>query len=291
MKYGLEIPAAGECGDPRTLAELARGAEAAGWDGFFLEDYIIYWKPGSPTYDPWACLAAVALATERIRIGTVVTPLPRRRPWKLAHEVVTLDHLSRGRAILGIGLGSATDESFTRFGEEPDMRVRARILDEGLEILRQLMGGQPSDFRGDHFSLDGATLVPQSVQSPRVPIWVGGGWPRKRLVERAALCDGIVPYKQTPPEPGQAFGPWRDFTPDEVRELKAQMDRERSTTAPIDIAIGGRQRGRDWEEERELIASLSEAGATWWMEAVPAAPLDTMRTAIAHGPLRIPQSP
>ena len=159
------------------------------------------------------------------------------------------------------------------------------MLDEGLEILRGLMGGRPFTYRGEHFSLDGATL-PRPAQSPRVPIWVGGGWPRRGLVGRAALCDGIVPYKRTTPEPGQEHGAWRDFTPGEVRELRAQVGRERGSPSPFDVAIGGRARGRDWEEERELIAGLSAAGATWWMEAIPAAPPDAMRGAIARGPLR-----
>src|SRR3712207_6085953 len=122
MRYGLEIPNGGECGNPHTLAELARVAEEAGWDGFFLEDYIFYYASHDPpTSDPWVALASIALATKQIRIGTTVTPFPRRRPWKLAREALTLDHLSGGRVILGVGLGASDDRSFVQFGEEMDV--------------------------------------------------------------------------------------------------------------------------------------------------------------------------
>lgn len=129
MRYGIEIGAVGEYSNPRTLAELARLAEEAGWDGVFLEDYIVYWD-GGPTYDPWIALAAMALNTKRIRLGTSVTPLARRRPWKVARETMTLDHLSGGRFILGVGLGSRDGAGFARLGEVTDMRQRAKQLDE-----------------------------------------------------------------------------------------------------------------------------------------------------------------
>ncbi len=282
MKYGLEIPNGDECGDPRTLAELARLAEESGWDGFFLEDYIIYYtSENAPTYDPWVSLAAIALSTEHIRIGTTVTPLPRRRPWKLAREALTLDHLSDGRVILGVGLGASDDASFTRFNEETNAARRAGMLDEGVDILAGLLSGEPFCYSGEHYSVGDVTFLPSPVQSPRIPIWVGGSTQAGAVVRRAVRCEGIVPYKST-----DTSG-WEDLTPDEVRDLRGRIEGRRTFATPFDVAIGGRSRGNDWEMERSYIRSLAEAGATWWMEGCPAADLDTMRATIARGPLRV----
>lgn len=282
MKYGLEIPNGEECGNPRTLAELARLAEESGWDGFFLEDYIVYYtSEDPPTYDPWVSLTAIALSTERIRIGTVVTPLPRRRPWKLAREVLTLDDLSGGRVILGVGLGASDDASFASFSEETDARRRAGMLDEGLEILAGLLSGEPFSFEGEHYSVDDVTFRPAPVRSSGIPIWVGGSTQAGAVIRRAARCDGIVPYKLTD------TGEWEDFTPEEVQDLRERIGSQRTSSAQFDIAIGGRRRREDWELERSYIRSLAEAGATWWMEGCPAADLDAMRAAIARGPLRV----
>jgi alkanesulfonate monooxygenase SsuD/methylene tetrahydromethanopterin reductase-like flavin-dependent oxidoreductase (luciferase family) len=140
----------GGCADARTLAELAHAAEEAGWDGVFLEDYILYQGVSStPTFDPWVALAAMALRTNRILLGTDVTPLPRRRPWKLARETVTLDHLSNGRLVLGVGLGDSPETSFTHFGEVTDTRQRARMLDEALDVLVGLWSGEPFQYHGE----------------------------------------------------------------------------------------------------------------------------------------------
>lgn len=282
LRYGLEIPNGGECGDPHIFADLVHLAEEAGWDGIFLEDYICYYSaPDAPTYDPWVALAAMALRTERIRLGTMVTPLSRRRPWKLARELVTLDHLSDGRMILGVGLGDPQDKGFTHFGAMTDAKTRAELLDESLEILPGLWSGRPFSYRGKHYSVDEVTFLPGPVQSPRIPIWVGGSAQRKGVVRRAGRWDGIVPYKL--PDTGD----WRDMTPTDVRALKASIDQQRTTSLPFDIAIGGRSRRDDWEQERALIRSLAEAGATWWMAADPAADVDAMRVAIGRGPLRV----
>ncbi len=288
MRYGLSLPAAGKCGDPASLAELARLAEAAGWDGVFLEDYIVYNNdvyrslPGPPTHDPWVCLAAMATRTKRLRLGTAVTALPRRRPWKLAREAVSLDHLSGGRLILGFGSGDVLDKGFTHFGEETDAKARARLLDEGLDVLAGLTSGRPFSYEGEHHKVEEVTFLPRPVQSPRIPIWVSGVWPRKAPLRRAARWDGFVPYKQ-------AAGGSRqdDMTPDEVREIAAAIKRERLDTAPFDIVVGGEERREDWEEERSVIASLAEAGASWWLEWVPAAGFDEMSRAVGHAPLRV----
>jgi alkanesulfonate monooxygenase SsuD/methylene tetrahydromethanopterin reductase-like flavin-dependent oxidoreductase (luciferase family) len=224
MRFGLCLPNGGACGDARTLAEFAHLAEQTGWDGVFLEDYIV-WQGHQdiPTYDPWVALAAMALRTERIRLGTTVTPLARRRPWKLARETVTLDHLSNGRLILGVGLGDTSmDISFAHFGEVTDARQRARILDGALDVLVGLWSGQPFSYQGEYYHVREVTLLPRPVQTPRIPIWIGGGWPLKGPTQRAVRWDGSCMYKHT------SGGPWEDWTPDDVRSLKALADSQRN---------------------------------------------------------------
>ena len=168
MRFGITVPNIDGFADPAFLVQLARDAEAAGWDGFFLWDHMIYRRPWRPIIDPWVALGAVASATSSIRLGTAVTPLPRRRPWKVAREVATLDHLSGGRAILGVGLGAPNDE-FDRFGEDSDARVRAEKLDESLTIIDGLWTGEPFSFEGKHFNVGEIRFLPKPVQ-PRVPI-------------------------------------------------------------------------------------------------------------------------
>jgi probable F420-dependent oxidoreductase len=281
MRYGLCLPNGGACADARTLAELAHLAEEAGWDGVFLEDYIV-WQghQDAPTYDPWVALAAMALHTERIRLGTQVTPLSRRRPWKVARETVTLDHLSNGRLILGVGLGDTSiDVSFTHFAEVTDARQRSKMLDEALDVLVGLWSGQPFSYQGEHYQVSDITLLPRPVQTPRIPIWVGGAYPHKGALRRAARWDGACLYKITN----------ADMTPDDVRAMKAFIQDHRDSSAPFDISVGGRQRGQDWEQERALIRSLAEAGVTWWIEYIPpeTGGLDVVRACIKRGPLRI----
>ena len=169
MRFAINLPNFGEYGDARRLAELARETEAAGWDGFFIWDVFGGDSAAPvPVDDPWIALAAIAATTERIRLGTMVTPLPRRRPWKLARQAASLDHLSGGRLILGVGIGTPPEE-FARFGEEPDPRIRAEMLDEGLEVLTGLWSGEPFSFHGRHYRVEEATLLPRPVQQPRIP--------------------------------------------------------------------------------------------------------------------------
>ncbi len=286
MRYGLGLPNGGAWGDARTLAELARLAEESGWDGVFLEDYIV-WQGHQdvPTFDPWITLAAMALQTTRIRLGTSITPLTRRRPWKVARETVTLDHLSNGRLILGVGLGDLEHDaaSFASFGEVTDAKQRGRMLDEALDVLVGLWSGEPFSYAGEYYRVSEVTLLPRPVQTPRIPIWIGGGFPLKGPTQRALRWDGSCMYKQ--PQ-GTA---WEDWTPDDVRALKALAVQARGAAAPFDIALGGRQRGDDWEKERTLIRSLAEAGATWWGDYIEQdrCDLDAARAYIARGPLRI----
>lgn len=282
MQYGLNFPNGGMYHDARSLAEFARLAEEAGWDGVFLEDYIV-WQGHQdvPTYDPWIALAAMALNTQRIRLGTMVTALPRRRPWKLARETVTLDHLSNGRLILGVGLGDvAWDKvTFPKFGEVTDVKARAKMLDEGLEVLVGLWSGQPFSFDGEYYHLKEVICLPRPMQTPRIPIWIGGEYPNKGPMRRAARYDGTCLYKANN----------EDMTPADVQAIKAFIEKHRSTTAPFDFALGGRNRGDDWELERALIKSLAEAGTTWWTEylAPQIGGLEEIRAYIKRGPLRI----
>ncbi len=180
VRYGLYVPNFGKACTPQNLVGLAIEAEDHGWDGFFLWDSISGEDRKLPTVDAFTTLAAVATRTKRIRIGTTVTALPRLRPWKVARETATLDHLSNGRLTLGVGLGFPPNQEYSRFGEDPNIKVRAAKLDEALKILVGLWGGKPFAYQGRHFTVKRTQFLPPSKQKPRIPIWVGGFWPRKR---------------------------------------------------------------------------------------------------------------
>jgi alkanesulfonate monooxygenase SsuD/methylene tetrahydromethanopterin reductase-like flavin-dependent oxidoreductase (luciferase family) len=279
LRYGLCLPNAAPC-DPVAVAELARLAEEAGWDGVFLEDYIGYQGMGLPTFDPWIELGSIANATTTINLGLQVAAVPRRRPWKLAAEAVTLDHLSNGRLILGVGLGDvASDPGFRAVGEPTGVHTRARILDEALEIVAGLWKGEPFSFVGRHFRVDNLTQVPAPVQTPRIPIWVGGVWPRNAVKRRAARWDGICAFK-----PETDDGVENDMTPEDIREMVALGG---TSDGHFDISAGGRERKADWDEERALIESLARAGLTWWTEYVAPNELDVMRERAGRAPLRV----
>jgi alkanesulfonate monooxygenase SsuD/methylene tetrahydromethanopterin reductase-like flavin-dependent oxidoreductase (luciferase family) len=189
MNYGLTLPNAGLGANPQVLADLAEDAENAGWDGVFVWDSLdpehgIAPDPGdpalAPAHDPWIAMAAIAAATKRIRFGPMVTPITRRRPWKLARESVSLDHLSDGRFTLAVGLGWTPEGGFSKVGEETNVRIRAERLDEGLAVLDGLWSGEPLVFTGRQFRVDGLRFQPPPLQQPRIPIWVVGGWKSRR---------------------------------------------------------------------------------------------------------------
>ena len=279
MRYGLELPVGGECADPRFLAELARLAEDAGFAGVFCEDYVTYWAaPDAPTADPWVALAAMAVATSTVRLGTTVTAVARRRPWKLAREVATLDRLSGGRVTLGAGLGDAHEAGFARTGEETDPAVRAARLDEGLAVLRGLWSGERFSYAGTHFRVDDVAFRPAA---PGIPIWVGGGWPRRRPLARALGQDGFCPYRYDPADP------YRDLDVEvsaaDVREIRAAVVAARGTADGFDIVVGGQRRRPDWAER---VPAAAASGATWWLEWVPPGTRAEMRAAVARGPVR-----
>ena len=193
-KRGIFVAPFGELFDPRVLAGLAARAEDAGWDGFFVWDHVRYSPPALEVADPWVALTAIALATERMRIGPLVTPLSRRRPHKLARETITLDHVSGGRLVLGAGLGSDNHGELEDFGEVTDAKERARLLDDGLDALSR------------HWR----EFAPKPVQQPRIPVWVAARWPNRRPVRRAARSDGLFPIDLPGPE---ALAELRDEVP------------------------------------------------------------------------------
>jgi len=202
MQYGLSIPQLDDFANVRRLADLASEAEEAGWDGFFVWDHILFDDLWRRVIDPWIALAAIAMSTSRIRMGTMVTPLARRRPWKLAREALSIDQLSKGRLILGVGLGAPEEWEFGYFGEETDAKLRAKEMDEGLEILSGLLSGELFSFQGEFYNLKEMRFLPKPVQSPHIPIWVGGTWPNKKPLQRAVKYDGYFPdvlqYPVTP---------------------------------------------------------------------------------------------
>ncbi len=198
MRYGIILTA----GDIHEIAAMAAEAEDAGWDGVFYWDGMAI--PGAdPIYDPWVTLAAVAMRTERVRFGAIVTPPARRRPWKLARETMTLDHLSGGRIVLPVGLGALDDPGFGGVGEPTDRRIRAELLDESLEILTRAWSGAPFTYEGKHYQMAEMAFRPPSVQQPRIPIWVVAIWPRAKSVARALRYDGIMPYLSAPCRPAR----------------------------------------------------------------------------------------
>ncbi len=261
LSFGLYVPNFGRVfGYARTLGELANVAEDSGWDGFFVWDHIQQDRTKSlPMVDPWVGLSAMAAATSRIRIGTTVTPLPRRRPWKLARETVSVDHLSQGRLILGLGLGYPPEEEFSVFGEVSDTKTRGRMLDEGIDILLGLWSGKSFSYNGQYYKIDNARFSPKPLQSPRIPIWVAGTWPNKRPFIRASLLDGVFPLSR---------GFMRRLTPEDFREIGAFTERHRTAKTPFDLVAMGMTFGQSPERRREKIVAYAEAGSTWWLELV-----------------------
>jgi alkanesulfonate monooxygenase SsuD/methylene tetrahydromethanopterin reductase-like flavin-dependent oxidoreductase (luciferase family) len=289
MRFAITLPAFADFSDPRALAELAHEAESVGWDGFFIWDHIFFDPTFHPVADTWVALAAVALNTERMRIGTMVTPVARRRPWKLARETVSVDRLSNGRLVLGVGLGDPVQWDFGFFDEVTDPKTRARRLDEGLDILTGLWSGQPFSYQGEQYKLKEVAFRPTPLQSPRIPIWVGGWWPNKAPLRRAARWDGVCPAKW-----GGAI------TPEEWRELLAYIQKHRTAATPFDAVHSGATPGDDPAQATELVGPYAEADVTWWVEPVdpwrfgwsweePWNPRATeqMRERILQGPPRI----
>jgi alkanesulfonate monooxygenase SsuD/methylene tetrahydromethanopterin reductase-like flavin-dependent oxidoreductase (luciferase family) len=269
MKYGFVLPR----GDARAAAECARLAEAAGWDGFFV------WEPVWGV-DAWVSLTAAAMVTERIRLGTMITPVSRMRPWKLASETAALDNLSNGRVILSVGLG-AVDTGFEAFGEVTDRKTRAELLDEGLEIVTGLWRGQPFNYSGKHYQVKETRFMPPPapVQQPRIPIWVVGAWPRPRSLARALRYDGLLPAIMEGP------GRFRPPTPEDIRQIAAYIQARRDPAAPYEIVVEGATPGDQPAEAAAQAREWAEAGAAWWIETLWEEPsIERVRQRIQQGP-------
>lgn len=258
MHYAVSLPNFDAHWHPRTLANLARDAERAGWDGFFIWDHVLFDPYGGIAIsNPWVALAAIAMQTEHIRIGTMVTPLPRRRPWNVAREAVSIDHLSGGRLILGVGLGAPVHEEFEWLGEPGDARLRAGRLDESLAIIDGLWSGEKFGFTGEHYQIKETVFLPRPLQQPRIPIWVAGTWPHRRPMRRAAAWDGFFPIHDN-----------GDITPEMLSDMAAYIWQHRTSETPHDIVVAGRTSGEDHMSDAEIIARYAAAGATWWVEDV-----------------------
>ena len=253
MRYGIDVAILGEWAEPGLVVEAARAAETAGWDALFVWDHLAYvW--GVPSADPWVVLAAVAQATVRLRLGTAVTPLPRRRPAVVASAVTALDRLSGGRVIFGAGAGGVPSE-FTAFGEPGGASDRAAMLDEGLDVVARLWSGQPVTHAGRFYRVDGVTLAPLPVQRPRVPVWTGGTSAAAR--RRAARWDGWIIGCDD--EQGAMVVP-----PASIAADAAAIAALRPAQGPFDIAVIGASAGPG----DPLPAAYAGAGATWWLEHV-----------------------
>lgn len=268
MRFGVTLPNFGDLASPTTVVELAVKAERAGWDGFFVWDHIVV-ADGMPVADPWVQLSAVATVTERMRIGPLVTPLPRRRPWVLARQSVTLDRLSQGRLTLGVGLGFPPDEEFGTFGEPTDDRHRAELLDEGLDVLEGMWSGEPFEYAGDHYRVRRTSFAPSPVQRPRIPIWVAATWPRARPMRRAARFEGVVPLA----------GDMSTVSPDDTARISEVVrsdrtdDRDFDVVVIADVAAGApdayREAGASWYVVSPEMGSTVERIAQWIDDGPP----------------------
>jgi alkanesulfonate monooxygenase SsuD/methylene tetrahydromethanopterin reductase-like flavin-dependent oxidoreductase (luciferase family) len=243
VRSGLWFPLFDELSDPTVCARLAAEAEEAGWHGFFVWDQLRWNAPVRQVADPWITLAAVAAATERLRFGPMVTPLPRRRPVKVARETATLDRLSGGRLTLGVGIGEDRfAREFSKSGEELNDRARGQMLDEALAILTTAWSGEPVHHRGDHYTVDDIEFLPRPVQRPGIPVWIAGFPGNVKPMRRAARYDGFFPVNLE--------------HPDQLAEVVATVTGLRKDpTAPYDFVVG-LPAGVD-------LHPWQQAGATW----------------------------
>lgn len=255
MRYGIYLPNFGA--DVDELVSMACDVEEAGWDGFFLWDHVAGFD--QPIADPWVTLGAVAVCTERIRIGTTVTPLPRRRPWKVARETVSVDRLSGGRLIFGVGIGGGEAE-WDRLAEETDLKTRGMMLDEALEVLTQLWTSEPVTNWGNFYRVEDAHFRPGPIQQPRIPIWVGGFWPNKPPFRRAARWDGVFPLFRNADD--------LDEEVKQMRELVTFIQDHREDERPFDVVALGATYPSEPARSQEKIRRYMEVGATWWFESI-----------------------
>ena len=255
MRAAVVLPG----GTANQQLEQAMAAEQAGWDGVFV------WEAAYGV-DAWTLLAAMAARTGRVRLGTMLTPLPWRRPWKVASQVATLDQLSGGRAILGVGVGAiATDLPDT--GEVTEIRGRADLLDDGIDLMRALWAGSTS-YHGPHYDYecgrDDLNRACQPVQE-RIPVWVVGVWPRPKSMRRVLRCDGIIPqFEVEGREPG----------PEDARAARDWLTAQ-GTGPGLDMVAEGETPPGDPAAAAALVTPWAQAGCTWWLETRWGVPRDT----------------
>jgi len=252
VRYGFVLPG----GTATEQLEQAVLAEEAGWDGVFV------WEAAYGV-DAWSLLAAMAQRTTRVRLGTMLTPLPWRRPWKVASQAVTLDQLSGGRALLAVGLG-AVDTALGNTGEETDRRVRAEMLDEGIDVIAGLWEGRLR-FAGRHYEIDLSThedlgRVAMPVQQPRIPIWVVGVWPRRKSMRRVLRCDGLLPACMD----DTGFRPAR---PDDIQAMLGWLGEQGGVRPGFDVVMEGETPADDPVQAAAIVAPWETVGCTWWLEA------------------------
>jgi alkanesulfonate monooxygenase SsuD/methylene tetrahydromethanopterin reductase-like flavin-dependent oxidoreductase (luciferase family) len=262
LRHGLSIPLFGDLAEPSAMLEVARLAEDRGWDGIFPWDHVLADEP-RPVADVWVVLAAVATVTERVLLGPMVTPLPRRRPQKLAREVVTLDRLSRGRVVLGLGLGVDHARELSAFGEVVDARERGAMLDEGLEVLDGLLGGGEVRHRGPHYTADRVRFLPPAARPGGVPMWMAARTMAEAPLRRAAGRDGLFVIERSPQEVASML--------EVVAGVRGGLD---------GYAVATMAPGAD-------PAPFVSAGVTWWM-TLPGGGggLDDVLAAVEQGPPR-----
>jgi alkanesulfonate monooxygenase SsuD/methylene tetrahydromethanopterin reductase-like flavin-dependent oxidoreductase (luciferase family) len=259
IQRGIAVPNFTE--DPAELIEMGVAAEQAGFDGFFLWDHIVFSNSGDgpPIVDPWLVLAIIASQTSRIKLGTMITPVPRRRPWQLARQTATLDVLSGGRLILGVGIGSPAYGDFGIFHEPTGDRERAELLDEGLAVLAGLWTGETFAHSGEHFTVEPVRFRPRPAQRPRIPVWVGGVLPAVRPVQRAARWDGMVPIRYTDRRLTRVSA-------DDIADIRDRSGAARGTSDGFDLVVWA-----DVEPDPaslpQTLAPYEKAGTTWWIES------------------------
>lgn len=283
MKHALYAPNFGTFGDIKQLVAFAKEADEHGWDGFFLWDHLrtIDLPATDPFVDPWIAMTAMASVSSTLKLGALVTPLSRRRPWKVARESVTLDRFSDGRLVLGAGIGGDYYREFSGFGEEVGNQLHADKLDEALQMLVELWSGEETSFQGEHYHLTEIQFHPTPVQQPRIPIWLAGVWPGTKPFQRAAKWDGIFPIYR-----GEG-----EFPPEEVAKMLAYIHEYRTSNAPFDTVIvtrshkPGETNPVPTDEYLSRLAELESVGVTWSLESLDMkAGIDEVLAVIRQGP-------
>jgi len=272
MKYGIALPYT----TPRTVAKLSQLAEEAGWDGIFLGDAI--WCE-----DPMIGLAAAAMTTSKIRLGTMITPVPLRIPWKLASESLALDHLSNGRLTLGFGAGAVWMGWHAFPDEVTDNKSRAEMLDETIDILTLLYQREQFDYDGKHYhlkltQLDTMHYPPGPIQQPRIPLWCVGIHPSKKSMQRILKCDGVIVEKRSQDNKPE------DVTPEDIYQIKAYTDENRLESTPFDIVMNGNIADLNHSQLQDKLLPLIDAGITWWIDGLFDATEEKAVERIRRGP-------